>query len=96
MLSEDRFQSRLRALHKVLTRVRSQAYLGLEPKAVGRILDDTEYLVTLLISRDDTEEFRQYLKRIEERNPGFDGLVAFFDAAEAESSVVVKEQRVAA
>jgi|GEM_PF-2952667 hypothetical protein len=82
MLSETALNNRMTAIHRVLTRAKTRAYQGTESREMGRILDDTEYLVALLLNGDPDNRFRPYLQHIEENYDGFDGLVAAFDAAE--------------
>ena len=79
----------LDAVHRVLIRVRSQAYTGLGSKQIGRILDDAEYLVTIIMRRDEYSEeeyltdFRLHLEDIENKFSGFQGLVQAYDEGEA-------------
>ena len=78
----------LRALHYILIRARSGAYQNsLSGKEIGNILDDTEYLVTLLMSgqEDAAEMFRGTLEHLENRYPIFTGAVARYDQEQEES-----------
>ena len=72
MFSNSR-ENQLRAVHRVLTRARSQAYLGVSSQELGRILDDAEYLLALVLRSDhqDDEEFGLLLHQMESRYPGF-------------------------
>ncbi len=80
----------LDAVHRVLTRARSQAYMGLDSKQIGRILDDAEYLVTIIRNNEGDHEFRLHLEDIEQKFAGFDSLVEAFDAG------LLKEKQAAA
>ncbi|MBV9852638.1 MAG: hypothetical protein JO250_23505 [Armatimonadetes bacterium] len=78
----------LDAVHRVLTRVRSQAYMGLDSKQIGRILDDAEYLVTMIRNNESEHEFRLHLEDIESKFSGFDGLVQAYDEGQARARKV--------
>ncbi|MGI4790617.1 MAG: hypothetical protein ACRYFS_17420 [Janthinobacterium lividum] len=75
----------LQVLHRVLIRLRSLAYEGTEPKTIGRMLDDIEYLGILAIrSRTDDSpkqisDFREHLQSLEIKYTGFGHLTAVFD-----------------
>jgi len=75
----------LRALHRVLISLRALAYQGAEPEAIGRMLDDIEYLGVLAMqSRTDDspehiEDFRLHLQDLEAKYAGFGPLTAAFD-----------------
>lgn len=72
----------LRALHRLLTRVRSQAYQDLPAREIGEVLDDAQYLTGLLLDGPEAlaqGDYRQVLVEIEARYRGFEGLVAAYD-----------------
>jgi len=75
----------LRALHRILIRLRSLAYNGTDPRTMGRILDDVEYLgVLVLQSQNDSSpekvaDFRLHLQDLETKFSGFERLTAAFD-----------------
>ena len=75
----------LQILHRALIRLRSLAYEGTEPRTMGEMLDDIEYLGVLAIrSRTDSspeqvENFRLHLESQENKFPGFGRLSTVFD-----------------
>ena len=75
----------MRALHRVLVCTRVEAYQGRDPKILGDVIDTAEYLVAVLQNsggRPEGEclaEFRAFLQELEERFPGYGGLVTAFD-----------------
>ena len=75
----------LHALHHALISLRALAYEGTEPKTIGRMLDDIEYLGVLAMqsrtdtSREHIEDFRLHLLDLEHKYPGFGQLTAAFD-----------------
>lgn len=75
----------MRALHRVLVCTRFEAYEGRDPKSLGDVMDTAEYLVAILQNHEGRPEgeclaeFRAFLQELEERFPGYDGLVAAFD-----------------
>lgn len=77
----------LRALHSILIRARCEAYQNsMSGKEMGGILDDAEYLLTLLMSEqeDAAEMFRGTLEHLEGRYPIFIGAVARYDQEQGE------------
>ena len=80
----------LRSLHGVLTRARFEAYQnGLSGNDLGKVLDEAEYLVTLLMSNEaDAEElFHGTLQHLENRFPAFEGIAARY-ANDAEGGTI--------
>ena len=75
----------LHALHHALISLHALAYEGTEPRTIGRMLDDIEYLGILAMqSRTDdspehVEDFRLHLQDLEAKYPGFGHLTAAFD-----------------
>ena len=75
----------LHALHHALVSLRALAYQGTEPRTLGRMLDDIEYLGVLAMqSRTDgsperIENFRLHLQDLEAKYLGFEYLTAAFD-----------------
>ena len=75
----------LQVLHRALIRLRSLAYEGTDPKTIGRMLDDIEYLGILAIrSRTDNSpeqvaDFRSHLQSLETKYTGFGCLTTAFD-----------------
>ena len=75
----------LQILHRALIRLRSLAYEGTEPRTIGEMLDDIEYLGVLAIrSRTDSSpeqvaNFRLHLESLENKFPGFGRLTTVFD-----------------
>lgn len=79
----------LRALHHVLIRARFEAYQeSLSRKEIGAVLDDAEYLVSLLMSdqADAPGMFRSTLQHLETRYPVFNGTVARYDQEQEEGT----------
>ncbi len=77
--------STLLALHRALIRLRTLAYEGTEPRTLGRMLDDIEYLGVLAMqsrtnnSQEHVEDFRLHLQDLETKYQGFGHLTAAFD-----------------
>ena len=81
--------STLLALHRALIRLRALAYEGTEPRTLGRMLDDIEYIGVLAMqsrtdnSREHMEDFRLHLQDLETKyqdfGHGFGHLTAAFD-----------------
>ena len=77
--------SAMRALHRVLVCTRFEAYEGRDPKILGDVMDTAEYLVAILQNSEGRPEgeclaeFRAFLQELEERFPGYGGLVTAFD-----------------
>ena len=75
----------LQVLHRALVRLRSLAYEGTEPKTIGRMLDEIDYLGILAIkSRTDNSpkqiaDFRSHLQSLETKYTGFGSLTTVFD-----------------
>ena len=75
----------LHALHHALISLRALAYEGTEPRTLGRMLDDIEYLGVLAMqsrtndSREHIEDFRLHLQELETKYQGFSHLTAAFD-----------------
>ncbi len=75
----------LHALHHALISLRALAYEGTEPRTLGRMLDDIEYLGVLAMqsrtddSREHVEDFRLHLQDLETKYQGFEHLTAAFD-----------------
>ncbi len=75
----------LLALHRALIRLRALAYEGTDPRTLGRMLDDIEYLGILAMqsrtnnSREHVEDFRLHLQDLETKYQGFGHLTAAFD-----------------
>lgn len=93
MLSETHHRSRPAALHRVLTRARTRAYLGADSQELGAILDDAEYLASLLLDGNEpVDEFPAMLQRIEDRYDGFAGIAAAFEAAQPVEAHAVRQE----
>lgn len=75
----------LQILHRTLIRLRSLAYEGTEPRTIGEMLDEREYLGILAIrsrtdgSPEQVEKFRLHLESLENKFPGFGRLATVFD-----------------
>ena len=75
----------LQILHRTLIRLRSLAYAGTEPRTIGEMLDDIEYLGILAIrsrtesSPEQVGNFRLHLESLENKFPGFGRLSTVFD-----------------
>lgn len=75
----------LYALHHALVSLRALAYQAAEPRTIGRMLDDIEYLGVLAMqSRSDDsperiENFRLHLQDLEAKYSGFEYLTAAFE-----------------
>lgn len=84
-VSTDYAANTLHALHHALVSLRALAYQGTEPRAIGRMLDDIEYLGVLAMQSrtDDSPErvknFRLHLQDLEAKYPGFEYLTSAFD-----------------
>jgi len=76
----------LRALHRVMVCTRFAANEGCEAHVISDVMDSAEYLVAILqnheerTERECLREFRSYLKDLETRFPGYEGLLAAFDS----------------
>ena len=81
----------LRTLHRALIRLRALAFEGTDPKTIGRMLDDIEYLGVLAMqSRTDdspehVEDFRLHLQDLEAKYTGFGHLTVAFDGWQRQS-----------
>lgn len=88
----DYADNALRALHHALISLRALAYQGAEPRTIGRMLDDIEYLGVLAMqSRTDDspehiEDFRLHLQDLETKYPGFGHLTAAFDGWQSKAT----------
>ncbi len=75
----------LLTLHRALIRLRALAYEGTEPRTLGRMLDDIEYLGVLAMqsrtndSQEHVEDFRLHLQDLETKYQGFGHLTTAFD-----------------
>lgn len=75
----------LLTLHRALIRLHALAYEGTEPVALGRMLDDIEYLGVLAMqsrtnhSQEHVEDFHLHLQDLETKYQGFGHLTAAFD-----------------
>lgn len=93
MLSETHHRSRPAALHRVLTRARTRAYLGADSQELGAILDDAEYLASLLLDGNaPAGEFSAMLQRMEDRYEGFAGVVSAFEAVKPVEEHAVRQE----
>ena len=83
MILDSDTDNKIRALHSVLIRARTQAYCGMDNKTLGRILDDAEYLATRIFAPDPSEpgEFRAMLQYIEQQYEGFKAITEVYDNA---------------
>ncbi len=81
----------LQLLHRALVRLRFLAYEGAEPRTIGRMLDEIEYLGVLAMkSRTDASpeqvaNFRRHLQSLETNYTGFGRLTAVFDQLQTPS-----------
>lgn len=88
MILDNDTDNKLRALHHVLVRARTQAYCGMDSKTLARLLDDTEYLATRIFApdEDDPNEFRVLLQEMEIKHDGLKGINEAYHEAEAKSA----------
>ena len=69
----------LQALHRVLIQTRFLAGTGADSRKVVGLMDDAEYLVTLMTQPENKEErFRLCLEGMEQKYPELAGLTAAF------------------
>jgi hypothetical protein len=75
----------LQALHHALIRTRYLAYTGTDAQQIARILDDVEYLKTIILRHKPGYEdnFRLHLQGIEQKFAGFNVLVQFYDESQS-------------
>ena len=96
--SPDYAGNTLRILHRALIRLRVLACQGTDPKTIGRMLDDIEYLGVLAIqSRTDdspqhVEDFRLHLQDLEAKYEGFGHLTVAFDGWQGQSKISPERQ----
>ena len=85
MILDNDTQNKLRALHYVIVRARTQAYLGMDNKKLARLLDDAEYLTTRIFAPDPDEpgEFRALLHEMETKHEGLQGVNKAYNEMEA-------------
>ena len=83
MIFDDATESKIRILHRILTRIRTQAYQGASSQKMGLMLDDSEYLTTLIFAPDKSNpgEFRALLSDMERKYDGLGELTKVYDEA---------------
>lgn len=91
MYSEN-LEDQLKALHHILIYARSSAYNGVSSREMASILDDTEYLVTRLFSRDEDriEIFWRLIHEMPDKHPSLKGLRTWADHVAGEPALVHK------
>jgi hypothetical protein len=83
MVSSDKLNNALFALHRILVEARAMAGEG-HAEALVHVLDWAEPLPRLIGEKqeDRTEQFRSYIEAIVERHPRFSHALAMFEATE--------------
>ncbi|QTD52913.1 hypothetical protein [Sulfidibacter corallicola] len=67
MICKEKHQSAIRAIHRLLIKARSKAYQKDHHDSIAKLLDDIEYLPSLMLApSDESERFQSYLKNISE------------------------------
>jgi hypothetical protein len=80
MIETRKGKSALLALHYVLIQARYMGYTNSSPRDIADVLDVAEYLVILLVDRDDrTAEYRQVLDGLCGSNRVFAGALERFE-----------------
>ncbi|HEY2585323.1 MAG TPA: hypothetical protein VGI81_06120 [Tepidisphaeraceae bacterium] len=80
MINPDKHNQALHAIHRILTFTRKMALQGESTSRIAGVLDWAELLPRLLAAEQDkTDEFRNALAAIVEREPHFGDAVAAFD-----------------
>jgi hypothetical protein len=80
LISAEKYQQALRALHAVLIEGRAMAYDGEAQERIASALDWAEYLVRLIAEIEDrTREFREVLHDLRMLRPGFGVALQYFD-----------------
>src|SRR5438445_730751 len=70
----------LRVLQRLLVITRQLAQTGAEPEKLAQILDEADYLVTILIHEENgADEFKDFLKQIGRKFPEFAGIEDYYD-----------------
>jgi hypothetical protein len=70
----------LRVLQRLLVITRHLAQTETSPEKLAQILDEADYLLTILIHEgNDRDEYRAFLQHIGQRFPEFAGLEDYFD-----------------
>ena len=99
-MNSNFFDSVIRAIHRVITTVRSHAYQNTDPQTLARMLDYADPLGFVLMDHYPAEDqaerislFRQRLQDIEDTFQGFNGLVASFDANMKRGESVPEQSR---
>jgi hypothetical protein len=83
MVSPEKLNNALFALHRILVEARAMTATG-DARALAEVLDWAEPLPRMIGSKreDQTEEFRQYIEAIVERQPRFRHALCAFEHAE--------------
>ena len=83
MVNPDKLNNALFALHRILVEARAMTATG-EARALAEVLDWAEPLPRMIGSkdRDQTQEFRQYVEAIVERQPRFRHALCALDHTE--------------
>ncbi len=80
-LTSTRTNDGLQALHRILIQTRFLAGTGADARKVVGLMDDAEYLVTLMAQPETKDErFRLCLEGMEQKHPELAGLTAAFGA----------------
>jgi len=79
-LSSTQNSDALHVLHRILLQARLLAGTGSEARKIVSIMDDAEYLVSLMMQPDNRDErFRQCLADMERKHPEMAGLARAFE-----------------
>lgn len=80
VITQEKYNSALYALHLILTRARYMVYKGEDHQSIAFLLDYAERLPGFIASReDDTGQFREYLEHIAKRLPACSYILDKFD-----------------
>jgi hypothetical protein len=83
MVNPEKLNNALFALHRILTEARAMTATG-DARALAEVLDWAEPLPRMIGNKheDQTEQFRQYIEAIVERQPRFRHALSAFEHTE--------------
>ena len=74
-METSRIHKKLRAVHAILLKARLLAYEGNDTCRIASMLDDAEFLVSLLISgRDEPDRFAEHVRGVSGKYSELSGL----------------------
>ncbi len=79
MISQEKTRNALLVIHRIIVLARQMAYAKADHKKIASVLDDLDYLPTLILDEEDcTIDFLKYIIGIGKQY-GVHGLVDLFD-----------------